>query len=481
MVIQIVSNRLPIKITRQKDKFSMIPSSGGLATGLKSLNDTHNLDWIGWPGIIIKNDAERAVAEELLTRKKLNPLWIEKEEYDLFYKGFSNKVIWPLFHYFGRFAEYEKKYWDAYIKVNQKFCDRVVERYQEGNIIWIHDYHLMLLPQMIRKKIPDAKIGFFLHIPFPHYEMYRELPWRKEIVEGLSGADLVGFHTRQYANYFMHAASRILNTEIAENKYTFQNRKVQVEAYPMGIDAKKFFNQTSNPNVKNVADAFTDEFKNQKIVLSVDRLDYTKGIMQRLEAVYDFLSKNRKWHEKISFINLIVPSRTSVDKYQTKKQEIDEVVGRINGRFGTPFWTPIKYFFRSLDFDRLCALYNIADVGLVTPFRDGMNLVSKEYVMSKSDKPGVLILSEFAGATNQLKYALTINPNQKSQIVAALEKALEMSDDEKIERMKKMQEVIMKNDVNDWAEKFIKAMKSVIKQNSVGEKKLEDSADSFLV
>jgi len=456
--LQTISNRLPIKLVRISGKFSMNPSVGGLTTGLSSLDESYHIKWMGWPGIIIRDENQKKEASELLSKKKFTPIWYSKEDYDLHYKGFCNKVIWPLFHYFGRFAEYKKKYWDAYYKINQLFCEQIVARYKQKSIVWIHDYHLMLLPKLLREKLPDAKIGFFLHIPFPHYEMFRELPWRKEIIEGLSGADLIGFHSRQYANYYLHAVSKTLNVEIADHRYVFNNRNVHVDGFPMGIDANKFANQSRNPDVLKIAKTFQTEFANQKVVLSVDRLDYTKGIMQRLEAVYKFLLNNKKWRGKISFLNLIVPSRTSVDKYQIKKQEIDELVGRINGEFGTPFWTPIKYFFRSFDFDRLCALYCIADICLVTPFRDGMNLVSKEYVMCKTNSPGILILSEFAGAANQLKDAILINPNDKSQIINALEQSLAMTEEEKMVRMKKMQKTIKKFDINDWAKQFLEKL-----------------------
>ena len=455
MKLQIVSNRLPIEIKKNKDKLSTKQTSGGLATGLSGLRQAYDMVWTGWPGIHTSIAEERAKIEGFMAKRNLFPVWFSQKVYKGFYNGFSNKTLWPLFHYFCQYAQFDDGHWQSYIKANQAFCQRLLENADEEDIFWIHDYHLMLLPQMIREKLPHVKIGFFLHIPFPHFEVFRLLPRRKEILKGLAGADLIGFHTQQYTDYFLHCVGQMLGYNIDGGNFADKERTVKARSFPMGIDYKKFSECANEADVIAKVKEYQKEYKGKKIILSVDRLDYSKGIIQRLKGFDRFLEKNPAHRKKITLLELIVPSRVGVPQYQRLKKEIDEFSGKINGKYGTPFWMPVRYFYRSVDFTILCALYYSADIALITPRRDGMNLVAKEYVAVHQDRPGVLILSEFAGAAQQLRESIIVNPNDINEIAQAIETALNMSVEEQEARMEAMQAVVRKTDVKQWAAQFI--------------------------
>ncbi|OGC02226.1 bifunctional alpha,alpha-trehalose-phosphate synthase (UDP-forming)/trehalose-phosphatase [candidate division KSB1 bacterium RBG_16_48_16] len=459
----IVSNRLPVNLRRRKKEFISQPSAGGVATGIESLKSSYDLLWIGWPGLTVNNDGEKTLLRERLYQDKMIPVFLTSKDILEYYEGFSNKTIWPLFNYFIQNVIYEDKYWRAYKNVNNKFCDQVVALYKENDTIWVHDYQLMLLPQMLRERLPEASIGFFLHIPFPSYELFRLLPQRKEVLEGILGADLVGFHTYDYARHFLSSIMRLLGLEQKMGAVATQDRIIRVDTFPMGIDFQKFARGSSRKHVKAQVSRYEKMKGHRKIILSLDRLDYSKGILQRLTAFDLFLTNNPHYKEQVSFIMLVVPSRTKVESYQKLKHSVDEYVGRINGHHGTIDWVPVYYFYRTLPFDGVSALYNIADVCLVTPYRDGMNLVCKEYVATKVDSPGVLILSEMAGARHELHEALIVNPNDIRVIVKALEKAFTMPDEEKTERMKSMQDKLKRYDIRRWAQDFIDNLQKVKK------------------
>ncbi len=466
MKLQIVSNRLPVEIRKNKGKLSLKKTSGGLATGLSSLQQEYDMVWTGWPGIHTSSAEERSEIERFMAKKGLFPAWIPPKDYDGYYRGFSNKALWPLFHYFCQYAEFDDNCWQAYVKANRAFCTRLLENAGEADIFWIQDYHLMLLPQMVREKLPNARIGFFLHIPFPHFEVFRLLPWRKEIIEGLAGASLIGFHTRQYADYFIHSVEQILGKDTRDHYFREKGHTVKAGEFPMGIDYRKFAECAQQPGVIKRAQKYRKEYEGKKIILSVDRLDYSKGIIQRLRGFDRFLEKNPEYRKKVALLELIVPSRVKVDHYQHLKKEIDEFTGKINGKYGTPFWTPVRYFYRAVDFPILCSLYLAADVALITPRRDGMNLVAKEYVAAHQARPGVLILSEFAGAAQQLRESIIVNPNNLNEIAKAIKRALAMPVEEQESRFRAMQEVIRKTDVKQWAEGFIEQLR-------IGEEQVE--------
>ncbi|HYG40512.1 MAG TPA: bifunctional alpha,alpha-trehalose-phosphate synthase (UDP-forming)/trehalose-phosphatase [Cytophagales bacterium] len=459
----IVSNRLPISVKIEDGKFSYEPSAGGLATGLKSFHETEKTLWVGWPGQTFEEDDEQKYIVKKLSKDNLIPVFISEDDYKDYYEGFSNRTLWPLFHYFWTYTEYDQKTWETYKRVNQQFCDEIIKIAKPGDQFWIQDYQLLLLCGMLRKQIPDASIGFFLHIPFPSYELFRTLPWRRALLEGMMGADLIAFHTFDYVRHFLSSVSRILKLENNLSRIQLSERVVDVEALPMGIDFDKFANATDSAETEEEIRTYKKNLGNETLILSVDRLDYSKGILQRLQAFEFFLEKYPQYLGKVSLIMVLVPSRYGVEEYQQLKIQIDETIGRINGKYNTIQWTPVHYFYRSFKFQTLVALYSLSHIALITPFRDGMNLVAKEYVATKTDGKGVLILSEMAGAVKELSQAVCINPNDINSIVDGLYTALNMSEEEQIQRMETMREIVKRYTVNRWAELFIRRMKEAKK------------------
>jgi len=451
----IVSNRLPLTIQEKKGDLHVEPSVGGLATGLSSWYKSSNSIWIGWAGIGRKKiKGEKDIMARLLS-ENCHPVSLSQQDVEAYYHGFCNRTIWPLFHYFPLYAEYSEDFWQAYERVNTAFANVVAGIARPNDIIWIHDYHLMLLPKLLRERLPKATIGFFLHIPFPSFEIFRLLPWRKQILEGLLGADLAGFHTYDYTGHFLDSVHRLLGYEVAMGQTTVADRVVRADAFPMGINYEQFSSVAQDPQAQAERKRFHKKLGDCRVILSVDRLDYTKGIPQRLEAFSLFLDRNPKFVRKVILVLLVVPSRTRVEHYIQLKKQLDGLVGEINGKYGTIGWMPVWYLYRSLPFHPLAALYSLADVALVTPLRDGMNLVAKEYTTTKTDGKGVLILSETAGAAQELGEAIIINANNQEEIVQALEKALEMPEQEQIERNRIMQKRLRRYDVVRWANEFM--------------------------
>ena len=454
----IVSNRLPVTVNKKHGELFYYPSAGGLATGLNSLDNKMERVWIGWPGKAFKSEEERDLIEHDLEQSGLVSVFLSDKEIELFYEGFSNKVIWPHYHYFTQYTVYNNEYWEAYKAVNQKFADVVIKQIQPNDLLWVHDYQLMLLPQMIRKVHPDISIGFFLHIPFPSYEIFRILPWREEILSGILGADLIGFHTFNYMRHFLSAVYRISGYEHSFGKLTIDKRVVNVDVFPMGIDYDKYAFPEREEEGKQIAEK-VDRFlsKGRKLIISIDRLDYTKGIPQRLRAYERFIRENEKYRGKVTLMLIAVPSRSNVNQYQELKDEIESLVGRIDGAYRTFGWSPIQYFYRSFSFSDLTALYKAAHIAMITPLRDGMNLVAKEFVASKEQsQQGVLILSEMAGAANELTEAVIVNPQDEKDLVDAILTAIEMPEEEQKDRLLKMQIKLKKYSVKHWAETFIK-------------------------
>ena len=468
----IVSNRLPYTVQVNNEQIEITASVGGLATGMKSIYKNYQSRWFG------SSDFEedeltkeiRKEVEKKLDNEDCQPVYINKDDKELYYSGFSNKTIWPLFHYFTQFTEYEDEYRDAYVRVNKRFAEEILAYAQKGDKIWIHDYHLLLLPKLIRDKLPDISIGFFLHIPFPSFELFRLLPWRKELLEGMLGADLVGFHTYDYERHFISSVKRLFGYETYLNQVKLNDRIVKIDAFPMGIDFDRFYNASleslqklpeEKSEIKIEIERFRMNNPGRKLILSIDRLDYTKGIPNRLIAFEHFLKKYPEFREKVSLVMLSVPSRADVKHYQLMKSEIDELVGRINGEFAAINWTPVWYFYRSLPFNKLIELYNSCDVALITPVRDGMNLVAKEYIAARTDGSGVLILSETAGAYKELHEALSINPNDKDEIADTIKKALEMPLDEQEKMNSILQERIKNYNVQRWAFDFIESLNNM--------------------
>ena len=458
--IIVVSNRLPVSVSRKRKQIKLKESPGGLATGLRSLKQQKKVLFIGWPGYIPRNHKEKSYIKERLINEHLcYPVFLSRSEIDHYYYGFSNRTLWPLFHYFSSYSTFEEPEWKAYQRANQKFFQEVIEIANPDDTFWVHDYHLMLLPKLVRKMFPQSSIGFFLHIPFPSSEIFRILPWRTEILEGLLGADLLGFHTYEYARHFLSSTLRLLGYEHEFGSISIGDRIVRVDNFPMGVDIEKNNKLLADPEVQEETEQCRRRIgKDNKIILSVDRLDYSKGIPHRLKAFESFLAKYPKWRNKITYIMLCVPSRTKVSHYKQLKKEIDRLVGNINGKFGTPSWTPVNYIYRSRPFKKLISLYSAADIALVTPVRDGMNLVAKEYVAAKNDNNGVLILSGTAGAAEELGEALIVNVHNKNEIVDAIKKALTMPQKEKKSRMETMRKRILEYDIKRWTQSFIESI-----------------------
>ncbi len=470
--IHIISNRLPLSISKSDDKISLQPSIGGLATGMRSIYREYGGKWIGWSGInseeLTQKDRDKIDVE--LEKESCLAVHLSSEEISLYYEGFSNNIIWPLFHYFSQYIEYNINYWEAYKEVNQKFAEKTLEILEDGDIIWIHDYQLLLVPEIIKSKKPKVTIGFFLHIPFPSFEVFRTLPWRKDLIKGMLGADLIGFHTYDYERHFFSSVRRLLGYEISFNQIHLEDRIILGDAFPMGIDYEKFNKRSKEILQKSLQERSELHLElekyflvspERKLVLSIDRLDYTKGIPNRLKAFEIFLEKYPEFRNKVTLIMLVVPSRSEVEQYKLLKSEIDELVGRINGRFGAVNYTPVWYFYRSLPFDNLIELYSTCDVALVTPVRDGMNLVAKEYIASRVNQTGVMIISEMAGVSKEMGEAININPNNESEIAEAIFQALTMPVEEQKQRMKYLQQRIKRYDVFKWAGEFVKELRKV--------------------
>lgn len=474
----IVSNRLPFSVTRRGGEYILKQSVGGLATGIGSVYKSLRSLWIGWPGI----SGQVKEIDEKLTEENCYPVSLSQHDVENYYHGFCNKTIWPLFHYFVQHTVYSESMWKSYKHVNELFCDVIMDIAKPDDIIWIHDYQLMLLPGFIRNRNPDTTIGFFLHIPFPSFEVFRLIPWREEIIKGILGADIIGFHTYEYVRHFLDSVRRMLGYEHALGQIETGSRVVKVDAFPMGIDFSRFELAIDQPEVQREVGKIKKRIGDCKVIISIDRLDYTKGIPQRLEAFDLFLERNPEFKEKVVMILVAGPSRTRVEHYIQLKRQVDELVGMINGKHGTIGWVPIWYLFATLPFQGISALYHVADVALVIPSRDGMNLIAKEFVASKKDGRGVLILSEVAGAAKELGEALIVNPNDIEEIASTIKFALCMSEEEQISRNKAMQERLRRYNVSRWVNDFLDGLSQIKEvQNNLATKKLSGEVRKELI
>ncbi len=459
----IAAYRLPFKFSKHKNGIKAVQNSGGLVSAILSLsenfkkNSTQSVNekivWAGvnenLSGLYSPNKFDNAFFD-------IVSIDIQQKLKDSFYGGFCNDLIWPLFHYFPSYSVFNDEYYQAYVEANSKFCEEILKITKPGDFIWIHDYHLMLVPSMIREKIPNATIGFFLHIPFPSFEILRLMPhkWRESIIQGLLGADLVGFHTYDYAQNFLKSVKRSTDYECSQNLIHTPDRIVKADAFPIGIDYDKFHSACSLEKVRLEKNKIKKSILKDKLIFSVDRLDYSKGLILRLKGYESFLEKYPKWHLKVVFNMVIVPSRDNIEKYKELKKEIESIVGRINGKYCSLAWRPVIYQYKSLTFNEMVALYDLSDVGLITPLRDGMNLVAKEYVACQVENKGVLILSEMTGAASELNEALIINPTDHVEMADAIFKALEMGSEEKNSRLVKMQKRVSSYNVFTWANDF---------------------------
>lgn len=462
--IAIVANRAPTTLVKRSSTTVLERSVGGLAAALEPLIEKFNGMWF------CTTSKSEETPNELLEKipYKVCCLELTDTEISSYYEGYSNKQLWPICHYFPSMCMFNDGDWATYKSVNEKMAKLILENVDENYFIWVNDYHFFLLPSLLRAKNPKLKIGFFLHVPFPNQEVFRLLANRNELINGLLGADLIGFHTSQYVEHFINCVSVLLSHIDKEpNKETLivNGRKVFVKNFPISVDFKYITQTAASEEVIKKADDLRKAYQSELIGISVDRLDYTKGPVERLLAIEHFFDTYPKYLKKISFIQISVPSRTNIETYQVLKKKVDETIGRINGKFSKEGWSPIHYIYGTLPFVDLVTHYILSDIALVVPLRDGMNLVAKEYVASNLNQKGVLILSEFAGAQEELNSALHVNPYHKSLVAKAINDAIEMPLEEKTSRMCNLREKVKSNDVYNWVNNYFKSFNEAVETN----------------
>ena len=475
----LVSNRLPVTVRIERGELVVTRSSGGLATGLRGPHEQSGGLWIGWPGDVSRmRDAQRKTLEKELADLRCLPVMLSGAEVSRYYDGFSNTVLWPLFHYLLDRIPAHSQEWEVYREVNEKFAEAVAKVWQPGDLVWVHDYQLVLVPRLLRARIAGATIGFFLHIPFPASEVFRILPWREQVLEGMLGADLVGFHTFTYRSHFSSSVLRILGIPTQGDRIYADGREIRLGVFPIGVDANAFNQLAEDPGVRAEAAEIRDKARGERLLLGIDRLDYTKGIPRRLLAFERLLEREPRYRGKVRLLQVAVPSREKVPSYQEYRRDVNELVGRINGAFSTVDWIPIHYVQRPLNEKQVVALYRAADVMLVTPLRDGMNLVAKEFVTSRTDEDGVLVLSEFAGAAAEMGEALQVNPYDIDAMAQAYDDALTMGEEQRRVRMRALRQRIASRDVHAWAQTFIDTL-GAMRSDSVEPRATLSSAEDL--
>lgn len=455
----IVSNRLPISVSKEDGKLRFYPSLGGLATGLSSYVNKRKSRWIGWPGIAsddLSASDYQAIVEEL-AKHNYTPVFLTKKQLDEFYNGYSNQVVWPLFHSLrhGKLPpSTHKRQWQAYKSVNQKYAEAALNLSERGSHIWVHDYHLMLVPEMIRSERPEIILGFFLHIPWPPAKTLSQLPERKKLINGVLGADVIGFHTQSYVANFMDGCQAAGVGKPDHNEVMLGERSVRVADFPMGIDYQKYASATRSRTVKESVRRYHKLYKKYKIIVSIDRLDPSKGLTERLKAYAALLEQYPRLRGKVVFVMVVAPSRMEVPAYKRLSKRLQGLVDEINGQYAAKGWQPVDYKNQSQPFEEVTALFQVADVAFITPIRDGMNLAAKEFVAAQR-RGGVLILSETAGAAEELQDALLVNPSKPETMVAALYRGLTMRRRELRRRLRHMQQQLSTNTVQEWAKEFV--------------------------
>ena len=464
----VVSNRLPLTLRKAEDgHWTTERSSGGLASAMNPILRDNGGDWIGWAGSSGEEDQEErnSVLQEWAQKDQCFAVELPAEIAKGFYEGYSNQTLWPVFHNFPSQLKFDAKDWQAYIEANRIFCRAVVDRYKQGDLVWVHDYQLMLLPQMLRAELPDAAIGFFLHIPFPSSEIFPILPRREELLQGLLGADLVAFQTHGHLQQFRAALLRVLGLESKIAEVAVGGRPIRLEAHPIGIAPEQYTDLLNRDETTAQLHAeWAARYRGRRVLLAVDRLDYTKGIPERLRAFAHLLRSSSELREKVVLIQVAVPTREGIETYQDLRTEVNQLVGEINGKLGTPGWTPVVYINRSIERAELVALYQLADVCWVGSLRDGMNLVAKEYVACKAEGDGVLVLSEFAGAAAEMGEALLINPFDEERTASSIERALTLDEDERRRRMEHLHSRILHNNVFRWGERFLASLEDAVSE-----------------
>ncbi len=448
--VVIVANTLPVRRLKDKAGEGWTRSPGGLVSALAPIAREENGAWVGWTG-------EVGTEREPFTHEGIwnIPVQISRAERDESYEGVCNCTLWPLYHDAVRPPEYHRHWWRRYVEVNQRFADAAAKVAARDAVVWVHDYHMQLVPSMLRSLRGDLRIGFFLHIPFPPEDLFVRLPWRREVVEGILGADVIGFQTKSGLRNFTRAAARLTSAKVSGNRVRCEDHVARCDAYPISIDTDQFEVAAVDPAVEAQAAKFHRRLGGgRRMILGVDRLDYTKGIDLRLKAFLQLLSDRPETVRDAVLVQVAVPSRERIAEYKELRSHVEELVGQINGRFGEVGIAVVHYLRRTLPFKELVAMYRAADVMVVTPLCDGMNLVSKEYVATRYDDTGVLVLSEFAGAAAELRAAIHVNPHDVNGMAEAILQALHMPKREAKRRMRSMRRVVRKHTVHDWAKKF---------------------------
>jgi len=452
--IVILANRLPIHQARQAGQMAWETSPGGLVTALTPILREHPSTWIGWIG------AAGEAPEPFVhngTQQVAIPL--SREEVRAYYVGFANRTIWPLYHDAVRPPEFQRPWWHAYAAINRRFAEAAAESAAEKGIVWVHDYHLQLVPAMLRRLRPDLRIGFFLHIPFPPPELFAQIPWRRQILEGLLGADVIGFQTRRGAANFAQLVRRFTDATGTREALVHEGRNIRAASFPISIDVRQVEEIARSPEAEERQRTHRERLGHERLILlGVDRLDYTKGIDIRLHAFQELLRSGRLSADRAVLVQVAVPSRERVAEYREQRARVAQLVGEINGEFGDVGRFPVHYLHRGLPPDELIGLYRAADVMLVTPLRDGMNLVAKEYVASRIDERGALVLSEFTGAAHELTSAVLVNPHDIDDVESAIERAYHMPLGEQARRMRALRRAVQRNDVFHWAQTFFDSL-----------------------
>lgn len=451
----VVANAEPYKHEFISQEISLVKVPGGLTTGLDPLMQDSDNIWIGWgrgdADFEVTDPENKVTVPDDESGYTLKRVGLSKDELDAFYYGFANKVLWPICHSFLRRADMREDYWECYKKINERYARNVMEEMGENDRIWVHDYHLALVPKFIREKHPDADIALFWHIPWPPWEIFGTLPWRRDILEGMVSADFIGFHTSWLCHNFYDSVMKLGGTvNVLENVVEIDGEKATVKNIPFGIDCQAY---TPKQEHLEGYETLKKHFTGDKIIFSLDRLDYTKGIDKRLEAIEKFLERYPEYQGKVTFIQRVTPSRDAVSEYQKKKEDIEKRVAKINGVFQKRDWIPIRYFYQYLNQDDLIKYYLASDVALVTPLIDGMNLVCKEYVCTRED--GALILSQFAGAAEMLTEAILVNPHDPNQVAQAIYTALEMPEEERRDTFIKLKKKVHQMDIHWWRDRFL--------------------------
>ncbi len=459
--VLIVSNRLPYTLAVDEGRAVLQRTGGGLVTGLRASHEAHDGLWFGWPGALdaLGADDARHVRHRFAEERAI-PVRVSDDEIESYYEHVSNALLWPVCHDRLDRLPLRMRGWDVYERVNERFAETIADAWRPGDRIWVHDYHLMRLPALLRERLPSARIGFFLHVPFPSAEIFAALPVHRWLLDGMLGADVIGFHTRRYAECFVETLAELHDVHAlecgGEHRLELDRREIRVAAFPIGVDASSLSRRAASREVS--AATLTIRHPAQRLVLGVDRLDYTKGIPRRLLAIEQFFRAHPEWRGRVRVVQIAVPSRDGTPAYRDFRDEVEALISRINGELATPDWTPIHYVHRAIDDEMLLALYRAADVMLVTPVRDGMNLVAKEFVACRPDEDGVLVLSRFAGAATELDDALLVNPYDVDDVAATLHRALGLSRGERRSRMARLRARVQANDVHRWSSMFLRAL-----------------------